>query len=632
MKAKKLMALLLALLMLVSCFASMPVFAADETVLTQLAKSEILKFDFDAEDFVKDADGNVTGVKGIANGTEITAAASGVAAATDADGNAVVDFPTANLASNAGGITWTPGDADPMKTLTQGGGVTIAMWIKPAQDSFGSSLFSYGATKASNDGLGASLQMYGSTNRANSFFCRDQGGDTGGFKANYSSNPYTTGKWALVTYVESANGNVAFYVDGATHGTHGAADGKTLYAFANDTNADAYYIGNLPHNSNGDTLFNGQIDEVVVYNKALTADEINALYKVKYPISAEEIAAAQAVVTQIAALPAATAITADDEAAIVAARTAYAALTDLAKVEVTNLAVLEAAEAALATVKFENGMNALKENNLVLEAEAAVLSGSNIKAKNAGTGVFCSGNQYVGDAAAANTLTWTVYSATGGVRDVTVRYNGGQDRAAQFAVNGNDPVTFTLNSTGDWDTTFASFTTQITLEPGINNIVMQNPNGWMNNIDYIAIAKSAGDSITKDYFHITTSAAFAGNVITWGTQITPADGVTVDQVNNDIVFQEYGAIYGVDADAVNACIVNGGNDVVEEGVTMARSYKFQADQDQDEGIVVYDNFSFRLTGVSKDASRAATIYVKYSIGDNNYIAYSNISSIDTAAE
>lgn len=146
------------------------------------------------------------------------------------------------------------------------------------------------------------------------------------------------------------------------------------------------------------------------------------------------------------------------------------------------------------------------------------------------------------------------------------------------------------------------------------------------------VATKAADN----YFDIATAAAAVaandGSDITWSTTITAAADITIDRVNSDIVFKEYGAIYGVDADAVNACIVNGGEAVVEEGVTMAKSYAFRADSDKDGGIVVYDNFSFRLTGVPTGASRAATIYVKYSIGDKDYIAYSNVSSIDTAAE
>lgn len=94
-------------------------------------------------------------------------------------------------------------------------------------------------------------------------------GYNGGGLVSSNSNAITLNKWqhVVVTY---NSGTVAFYVDGTLN-----IGGLSAGGLASDTGAFA-----IGERSNGaaDRGFDGYIDEVRVYNRALTAGEISALY------------------------------------------------------------------------------------------------------------------------------------------------------------------------------------------------------------------------------------------------------------------------------------------------------------------------------------------------------------------
>lgn len=94
-------------------------------------------------------------------------------------------------------------------------------------------------------------------------------GYNGGGLVSSNNNAITLNKWqhVVVTY---NSGTVAFYVDGTLN-----IGGLSAGGLASDTGAFA-----IGERSNGaaDRGFDGYIDEVRVYNRALTASEISALY------------------------------------------------------------------------------------------------------------------------------------------------------------------------------------------------------------------------------------------------------------------------------------------------------------------------------------------------------------------
>ncbi len=239
----------------------------------------ILKFDF--SDYKQGNNGNATLV-GVAGNKEVTADAKGVTFKTDGDGNDVVVFPD-DGGKLSTGITFTPGDSDPMKQLKAGRGATVAMWIKSDKNNFSSQLFSYGALQGNGE-LGASAQILARNNvNGDIVFYRNQSGSTEGQKLSATTNnPYKKNTWHLVAYVESGNGTGTMYVDGEKIGTS-SVTGKTLCGFATDGNKkDSYYIGFLPYAVSGDSHFTGSMDSVVVYDAALSGAQLKELYNERF--------------------------------------------------------------------------------------------------------------------------------------------------------------------------------------------------------------------------------------------------------------------------------------------------------------------------------------------------------------
>lgn len=81
---------------------------------------------------------------------------------------------------------------------------------------------------------------------------------------------YTDTNWHHYCATKDALGNVAIYVDGVA-----AATGVTIFTIASNPN---FYIG--MRTSASDRFFAGSLDEAAVYSRALSAAEVNMLYRV----------------------------------------------------------------------------------------------------------------------------------------------------------------------------------------------------------------------------------------------------------------------------------------------------------------------------------------------------------------
>lgn len=88
-----------------------------------------------------------------------------------------------------------------------------------------------------------------------------------------SESPIVVDTWYHVTAVAENNGNMRLYVNGEEQGT--AQRIGWLWK-----GGDRWYIGS---NASGLGYFNGVIDEVAIYNRALSAEEIRQLYKYGSP-------------------------------------------------------------------------------------------------------------------------------------------------------------------------------------------------------------------------------------------------------------------------------------------------------------------------------------------------------------
>jgi parallel beta-helix repeat protein len=138
------------------------------------------------------------------------------------------------------------------------GEATIGAWIKPTSVSscriYSSSAFPY-----------SDFEIDGSNSRL--FFTNDAG-VTAAVSANSS---ITANSWQFVTAVRNSSNQVTIYINGSQSGTANQSAGTPTGGSTSN------YIGTRFDHGSG--FFPGKIDEVRIYNRALSSDEVKDLYK-----------------------------------------------------------------------------------------------------------------------------------------------------------------------------------------------------------------------------------------------------------------------------------------------------------------------------------------------------------------
>ncbi|MBT4407232.1 MAG: hypothetical protein HOC79_05100, partial [Euryarchaeota archaeon] len=159
------------------------------------------------------------------------------------------------------------GNASSALDVSTSNRITIAAWVKPPNNETGR-LFTYGdnATRAQYALLLSSGKIY--------FLAGSGGFESGG--GNLSNSAVTADKWNLVTMTYDGSA-VKLYINGSLDFTHTVTDNFTQDYMGN------FYIG---ARSDGAEPYNGKLDEIAIWNEAITANEIAALYNSGDPLAA----------------------------------------------------------------------------------------------------------------------------------------------------------------------------------------------------------------------------------------------------------------------------------------------------------------------------------------------------------
>lgn len=204
---------------------------------------------------------------------------------TDADGNDIANFPQ-GADNTSVGITWQPGDKDPMEELASGSGATINIWLKPASTNFNSPLFMYGqGLDGTNLSHCVQTIIRGGSNKDMVLY-RGDNGSSGGQKINGVTLPVNTSDWQMYTLVENGDKSISLYYNGKLMGTN-TTRARGLLDLATDAYEDYFYIGCSPLAETNDTNFTGSMDTVTVYNGALGAAQVQALYDFRFAKQSE---------------------------------------------------------------------------------------------------------------------------------------------------------------------------------------------------------------------------------------------------------------------------------------------------------------------------------------------------------
>ncbi len=144
--------------------------------------------------------------------------------------------------------------------------MTIIAWANTTSTTGNNGIFS----KAYNSA--PSLRAYRLGVTATRVPVLDVADGTGAFTTAVASNSIASGAWQLVAMVYTAGaGSATFYINGVA-----AGGGSGLYTTLNNT-TQAAQVGTWD-TSTGANGFTGLIDDVRIYNRALSASEIQALY------------------------------------------------------------------------------------------------------------------------------------------------------------------------------------------------------------------------------------------------------------------------------------------------------------------------------------------------------------------
>ena len=155
----------------------------------------------------------------------------------------------------------------------------------------------------------------------------------------------TQNEWKYITVVCDAD-KTSIYVNGELK-----AEQASDYALSDIFGENGIlYLGKATWGSG--EYFNGLIDELSIYNYALTKDAVVKAYEESTDQDKKDQNAADAVIAKINALGEITSL--DSKTAVEEARKAYDALTDAQKELVTNKNVLEAAEAKIKTLEAQD--------------------------------------------------------------------------------------------------------------------------------------------------------------------------------------------------------------------------------------------------------------------------------------
>src|SRR3989344_985239 len=145
---------------------------------------------------------------------------------------------------------------------------SVAVWVKTADKTTSYTGIVQKADSSADDGRWALVL---NNQKAQAVF------DTGSSNVVTSNTSISDGKWHYIVSTWNRTGKMTLYVDGSSDGT--PVDISSAAAFNAITNK-SLRVGSytLSGSANASNFFNGLIDDVRIYNRALNPSEIKALY------------------------------------------------------------------------------------------------------------------------------------------------------------------------------------------------------------------------------------------------------------------------------------------------------------------------------------------------------------------
>ncbi|MDE2041249.1 MAG: hypothetical protein KGI59_02615, partial [Patescibacteria group bacterium] len=196
-----------------------------------------------------------------------------------------------NTGTLVGGPTWTTGQiggalsfngtnqyvtASTNSMPASAQAVSISAWVFISQYPNSKSSIVWRGSTSAGGGFGDprifALTLEGASNNVPVFYA-ESAGSGGLYYDATSSVSIGTGSWHLITGTSDGSGHLAIYVDGSSAGAQGP-----FLGFSSGSADSTVYVGADNSRSSLEDYFPGRVDDVRIYNRALSAQEVSVLY------------------------------------------------------------------------------------------------------------------------------------------------------------------------------------------------------------------------------------------------------------------------------------------------------------------------------------------------------------------
>ncbi len=156
-------------------------------------------------------------------------------------------------------------------TLGTNDDFSIGLWVKTGTKSSSQVLAGFGSTTSNWNRIQLDLDINGNLR----FYVRDDSGNANSYREvsldlTDSSWHYVVGTW------DGSSDTATLYIDGNLKGL------DSTNSLGSITISHALVVGALNNNGATNEYFTGFIDEVMIFNRALTAEEVKALYEMSF--------------------------------------------------------------------------------------------------------------------------------------------------------------------------------------------------------------------------------------------------------------------------------------------------------------------------------------------------------------
>lgn len=154
---------------------------------------------------------------------------------------------------------------------------SVSFWVESTVSQFGP-IINKRNDSPNFDQYSINIGGYSSPSNNLAFYYKPSPGGIGALERSYTHNVSST-SWQHIVVIHSFNGSTSMYINNQLAGSS-----NTAFSTENFNIAEANLIAGFTNVLGTDYYFNGKLDDIAIYNRTLTANEVTSLYNEANPI------------------------------------------------------------------------------------------------------------------------------------------------------------------------------------------------------------------------------------------------------------------------------------------------------------------------------------------------------------